>query len=158
MVLLLGICPDLTPMDREVKRQLGKCHPRAYLDLIRSDILGSSGVSPSCSHCSTSPPPPAIETSHGGPLVMKPTRGERRAQVELLAKKRRRVKRKAQDPPESSLPARGKVLKLGVSDPRSPSQVQVKGQVLSSSTGVSEVVGVQCRSSSTVGLRVLRER
>ena len=60
---------------------------------------------------------------------------------ELLAKKRRSVKHKAQDPPESNLSAQGKVLKLGVSDPRSRSQVQVKGQALSSSVGVFEVVG-----------------
>ena len=62
-----------------------------------------------------------------------------------MAKKRRNVKRKAQDPLESSLPAIGKVLKLGVSDPCSRSQVQVKGQALFSSTGVSEVVGAQRR-------------
>ena len=131
VALLSGICPDLTPEDREVKRQLGKYHPRVYSDLIRSDIPGSSGVSPSCSPCSTSPLPPAMETSPRGPLVVKPTRGKLRARVELLAKKRRSVKRKAQDPPESSPPAQGKVLKLGVFAPHSRSQVQVKGQALS---------------------------
>ena len=110
-----GIRPDFTPKDREVKCQLGKCRPRVYFDLIRLDILCSSSVSPSCSPCSTSPPPPAIETSPGGSLTVKPTRGELRACVELLAKKRRSVKCKAQDPPESSLSARGKVLNLGVS-------------------------------------------
>ena len=51
------------------------------------------------------------------PLVVKPTRGELRARVELLVKKRRSVKRKAQDPSKISLPARGKVPKLGLSDP-----------------------------------------
>ena len=122
-----GIFPDLTPEDREVKRQLGKCRPRAYSDLIRSDIPGSSGVSPSYYPCSTSPPPSAMETSPRRPLVVKPTRGELRACVELLVKKRRSVKCKAQDPPDSSLPARGKVSKLGVSDPRSHAQVQVRG-------------------------------
>ena len=101
-MLLSGIRPDLAPKDREVKRQLSKCHPRAYSDLIKSDIPGSSGVSPSCSPCSTSPPPFAMETSHRGSLVVKPTQGELRACVELLVKKRRSVKRKAQDPPESS--------------------------------------------------------
>ena len=132
VALLSGIRPDLTPKDKEVKRQLGKCRPRAYSDLIRSDILGSSGVSSSCSPCSTSPPPPTMETSPRGPLVVKPTRGELRACVELLAKKRRSIKRKAQDPPESSLLDRGKVSKLGVSDARSCAQVQVRGQALSS--------------------------
>ena len=68
-----------------------------------------------------------METSPRGPLLVKPTRGELWVLVELLAKKRRSVKRKAQDPPESSLLARGKVPKLGVFDPRSRAQVQVKG-------------------------------
>ena len=71
-----GIRLDLTPEDREVKWQLGKCRPRAYLDLIRLDISGSSGVGPSCSPYSRSPPPPAMETSPKGPLVVKQTRGE----------------------------------------------------------------------------------
>ena len=112
-----SIRPDLTPEDKEVRRQLGKCRPRAYSDMTRSDIPGSSGVSPSYSPYSRSPMPPAMETSHGGPLAVKPTRGELRARVELLVKKRRNVKRKAQDPLESSLLARGKVPKLGVSVP-----------------------------------------
>ena len=117
VALPLGIRPNLTPEDREVKWQLGKCGPRAYSDLIRSDIPSSSGVSPSCSPYSRSPLPPAMETSPKGPLVLKPTQRELQARVELLAKKRRSVKCKAQDPPESSLPARGKALKLGVSIP-----------------------------------------
>ena len=141
--MLSGIRPNLTPKDREVKRQLGKCRPRAYSDLIRSDIPGSPGVSPSCSPCSTSPPPPAMETSLRGPLVVTPTRGELRACVELLAKKRRSVKHKAKDPHESSLPARGKVSKLRVSDSLSNAQLQVRGQALSSLAKVSEVAGAQ---------------
>ena len=75
-MLLSDIHPDLTLDDKEVKRQLGKCHPRAYSDMIRSDIPGSSGVSLSCSPCSTSPPSPAMEISPTGPLVVKPTWGE----------------------------------------------------------------------------------
>ena len=95
VALLSSIRPDLTPEDKEIKRQLGKCRPRAYSDLIRSDIPGSSGLSPSCSPCSKSPLPPAMGTSPGGPLVVKPAKGEIRARVELLEKKRRSVKRKA---------------------------------------------------------------
>ena len=119
VALLSGIRPGLTLEDREVKQQLGKCRPRAYSNLIRSDIPSSSSVSPSCSPYSRSPPPPAMETSLGGPLIVKPTRGELQARVELLAKKRRNVKRKTQDPPEGSLPTRGKAPKLGLSVPRS---------------------------------------
>ena len=107
VVLPLGIHPDLTPEDREVKRRMGKCYPRAYSYLIRSDIPSSSGTSPSSSPNSRSPPLPAMETSPRGPLVVKPTRGELRARVELLAKKRRSVKRKARDPSKGSLSARG---------------------------------------------------
>ena len=106
-----------------MKRRLGKCCPRASSNLIRSDIPGSSRVSPSSSPRSRSPSLPAMETSPGGPLIVKPTRGEIWALVELLAKKKRSVKRRVQDPPEGSLPALGKVLKLGVSDPHSHAQV-----------------------------------
>ena len=100
-----GIRRDLTPKDREVKRQLGKCRPWVYSNLIKSDILGSSGVSPSYSPYSRSSPPPAMETSPEGPLTVKPTLGELQACVELLAKKKRSVKSKAQDLLEGSLPA-----------------------------------------------------
>ena len=63
-----------------------------------------------------------MEISSKGPPATKPTREELQALVELLAKKRRSVKRKAQDPPESSLPARGKSPKLGTFVPPSPAK------------------------------------
>ena len=132
-MLLSGICPDLTPKNREVKQRLSKCHPRAYSDLIRLDIPGSSDVSPSCSPHARSPPLPAMEISPWGPLVVKLTQGELQARVESLAKKRRSVKRNAQDPPESSLPARGKIPKLRVSVSRSP--VKERGSHASSGEG-----------------------
>ena len=94
-----------------------------------------------------------METSLGGPLVVKPTRGELRAHVELLAKKKRSVKRRAQDPPEGSLPTRGKVPKMGVSDPLSRAQAQVRGQEWYSSAKVSEVAGAQRLSSSAVRVK-----
>ena len=150
-----GILPNLTPKDREVKQQLGKCRPRAYSNLIRSDIPSSSGVSLSCSPCLRSPPPPAMDTSPEGSPVVKPTWEELQARVELLAKKRRSVKLKAQDPLENSLPAQGKTPKLGASIPPSPvkergshAQVWVRGQALPSLAEVSEVVGAQRHSSS----------
>ena len=75
-------------------------------------------------------------------------------------KKRRSVKRKAQDPPKSSLPARGKDPKLGVSVPRSPvkergshAQVRVRGQALPSLAEVSEEASAQRRSSSAAGAK-----
>ena len=160
-----GIRLDLTPEDREVKRQLGKCRPWAYSDLIRSNIHGSSGVSPSCSPYLRSPPPPTMEISHEGPPIVKPTREEIQARVEFLAKKRRSVKRKAQDPPKSSLSARGKAPKLGASvlpshvkERGSQAQVRVRGQALLSLAEVSEVAGAQHRSSSAAGAKVSLRR
>ena len=91
-MLLSGIPLDLTLEDREVKRRLGKCRPLAHSNLLKSDLPGSSGVSPFSSPRSKSPPLPTMETSLGGPLVVKPTRGELQALVELLAKKKRSVK------------------------------------------------------------------
>ena len=155
-----GIRLDLTPKDRGVKRQLGKCHPLAYSDLIRLDIPGSSGVSPFCSLYSRSPPPPAMETSPKGPSAVKPTWEELQARVDLLTKKRRSAKRKTQAPPESSLPAQGKILKLGASAPSSPTkewglraQVRVRGQVFPSLAEVFEVAGAQRCSSFSTGAK-----
>ena len=155
-----GIRPNLTSEDREIKRQLGRCRPRAYSDLIRSDIPDPSSVSPSCSPLSRSPPSPTMETSPGGPLAVKPTQEELQADVNLLAKKKRSVKRKAQDPLESSLSARGKAPKLEVCVPRSPvkergsdAQVWVRGQTLPSLVEVSEEAGAQRRSSSAKGVK-----
>ena len=135
------------------KRRLGKCRPWAYSDMIKSDLPGSSGASPFSSPHSKSPPLPAMETSPGGPLVVKPTWGELRARVKLLAKKKRSVKHRAKDPLEGSLPARGKVPKLGVSDPCLSAQAQVRGQEWSSSAEVSEVAGAQRLSSPAVGVK-----
>ena len=148
VALPLGIRPDLTLEDREVKSLLGKCRPRAYSDMIKSDIPSSSAVSPSCSPHLGSPSPPAMETFPGGPLAVKPTRGELQAHVKFLAKKRRSVKRKAQDPPKSSLLAQGKAPKLGVfvllslvKERGSQAQVWVRGQALASLAEVFEEAG-----------------
>ena len=99
-----------------------------------------------------------METSPRGPLVVKLTRGELWARVELLVKKKRSVKCKAQDPPEGSLPTRGKVPKLGVFDPRSHAQVLVRRLAWSSST---ECPRWQVRNATRPPLqesRVLQER
>ena len=101
-----------------------------------------------------------MEISPGGPLIVKTTRGELQAHVELLAKKRRSVKRKAQDSPESSLSARGKVPKLGVfvshslvKERGSHAQAWVRGQALPPLAKVSVEAGAQRRSSSTEGAK-----
>ena len=51
---------------------------------------------------------------------MKPTRKELQAPVDLLARKKRSIKRKAHAPPKSSLAIQGKILWLGASSPWSP--------------------------------------
>ena len=75
-------------------------------------------------------------------------------------KKRRSVKRKARDPLERSLPARGKALKLEVSIPQSPvkergshAQVRVRGQALPSLAEVSKEAGAQRRLTSVAGAK-----
>ena len=87
-----SIRPGLSPEDEEVKRKLAKCRPRVYSELIRSDILKPSGVSPSRSPAFSPSLPFVMNTSHEGPSVMKPTREELQARVESLAKKKRSVK------------------------------------------------------------------
>ena len=120
------------------------------MGVFRSDQVGHSWLfrcEHSCSPYSRSPPPLAIETSFEGPPVLKPTREELQAGVKLLVKKKRSTKRKAQAPPESSLPAQGKIPKLGASSLSPPSkeqglhQVWVRGQALPSLAEVSEVAG-----------------
>ena len=95
VVLPSGIRPDLTPKDIEVKQRLGKYRPQAYSGLIKSNLPGSLEVSPSSSPRLKSPSLPAMETSPGGLLFVKPTRGELLARVELLAEKTRSVKHRA---------------------------------------------------------------
>ena len=41
-----GMQPGLSLEDEEVKQRLVKCHPRAYSELIRSNILRPSGAKP----------------------------------------------------------------------------------------------------------------
>ena len=86
---LSGIRPNLSPEDKVIKRELAECIPRAYSELIRSDIPGSSGSR--SSHPSTlRPSPPSImKFSHDGPLVVKPTKGELLSRVETLSRRSR---------------------------------------------------------------------
>ena len=46
VVWFSGVRPGLSPEDKEVKRGLVKCHPRAYSELIRSDIPWPSCAKP----------------------------------------------------------------------------------------------------------------
>ena len=109
-----------------MKRRLVKCHPRAYSELIRSDIPGPFGArlerlpvmrpsTPFVKKPSLSPVSKSSSSSALEPLIAKPTRGELRVRVEVLAKKRRSGKWKTQASPEGCPSSRGKTLKAGVS-------------------------------------------
>ena len=97
--------------------------PRAYSELIRSDIPGSSGARPARLPFLRSSPlsvmKPLVSRSSSPsvsePLIAKPTRGELRSRLEVLAKKKRRVKRKPPSLQEGCSISRGKILKVGAS-------------------------------------------
>ena len=90
-----GIRPDLSPEDRDVKQTLAKCLSRAYTELIRWDIPGSSGSKSSRLSTLRSSPPSVMKFSHKRPPVVKPTKGELQARVETLSRRSRSVKRKS---------------------------------------------------------------
>ena len=124
--------PDLSPEDEEVKRRLVRFHPWAYSELIRSDIPRPSGAKPArlpilrpspLSVMKPSLPPVSKSSSPSAlePLIAKPTREELRVCLEVLAKKKKSVKRKIQTALEGCPPTRGKILKMGVSS--SPSSI-----------------------------------
>ena len=124
----LGARPDLSLEDEEGKQKLVKCTPRAYPELIRSDIPGSSGARParllflrSSPLSVMKPPVPKSSSSYvSEPLIAKPTWGELRPRLEVLAKKKRSVKRKPLSLLEGFPPARGKILKVEASSSPSP--------------------------------------
>ena len=92
-----SIRPDLYPEDRVVKRKLAKCLPRAYFELIRSDIPGSSGSRSSRPATLRPSPPSVMKFSHDRPPIVKPTKGELQARVETLSRRSWSVKRKPLD-------------------------------------------------------------
>ena len=63
VVWFSGVRPGLSPEDEEVKRRLVKCHPRAYSELIRSDILRPSGARPARLPVLRASPPSVMEPS-----------------------------------------------------------------------------------------------
>ena len=113
-----------------MKRKLVKCTLRAYSELIRSDIPGSSGARPARLHFLRSSPLSVMKRpvtksslpSVSEPLTAKPTRGELRSLLEVLAKKKRSLKLKPPSSPKGCPPARGKTLRVGAS-PSSSSTV-----------------------------------
>ena len=144
-----GIRPDLSPEDRIVKRKLAKCLPRAYSELIRSNIFGSSGSRSSRPATLRPSPPSVMKFSHDGPPVVKPTKGELQARVETLSWRSRSVKRKPLDSLEKGHPAWGKIPRLGTSSSSLSAHVRVQGQVLPPPTEVPRAPSSQLHSGST---------
>ena len=97
-----------------------ECPARPYAELIKSDIPGPSSLSPARSAASRPLPPSTMRVSPIGPSAANPTRGELLAQLEMLSRKPRSVKRKTLGSSGKDRPASTKVLKLRVS-PSSPS-------------------------------------
>ena len=114
---------DLSSEDKEVKRKLVKCAPHAYSELIRSDIPGPSGARPARLPFLRSSPlsvmRPLVSRSSSPsvsePLIPKPTWGELRSCLEVMAKKKRSVKRKPSSSLQGCPPVGGKILKVGAS-------------------------------------------
>ena len=140
-----GIHPDLSLEDRDVKRKLAKCLSRAYPELVKSDIPGSSGSKSSRPSTLMPSPPSIMKFSHERPPVVKPTKGELPARVETLSRRSRSVKRKPQDSLEKSHPAWGKAPRLGTSSSSPFAHVRVQGQVLPSPTKVPRAPSSQPR-------------
>ena len=89
-----------------------------------------------------------MKFSHERPPVVKPTKGELRAQVETLSRRPRGVKRKSQDSLEKSPPAKGKAPRLGTSSSSPFASVQVQGQAMPSRAEVLRAPSSQPRSAS----------
>ena len=143
-----SICPDLSPEDKIVKWKLAKCLPRAYSELIRSDIPGSS-YSRSSRPATLRPSPPSVmKFSHDGHPIVKPTKGKLQARVETLSWRSRSVKRKPLDSLEKGHPAWGKIPRLGTSSSSPSAHVRVQGQVLPPSAEVPRAPSSQLHSGS----------
>ena len=143
-----GIRPDLSPEDKVIKRKLAKCLPRAYFELIRSDIPRSSGLRSSRPATLSPSPPSVMKFSHDGPPFVKPTKGGLQARVETLSRRSRSVKRKPLDSLEKGHPAWGKIPRLGTSSSSPSAHVRVQGQVLSPPAEVPRAPSSQPRSGS----------
>ena len=143
-----GVCPNLSPEDRDVKKKLAKCLPRAYSELIRSDIPGSSGSKSSRPSTIRSSPPFSMKFSHERPPVVKLTKGELQARVEMLSRKPQSMKRKSQDSLERSHLAWGKAPRLRTSSSSPSAHVQVQGRAVPSTDEVPRVSSSQPRSAT----------
>ena len=106
---------DLNAEDNAIALALAECSPRPYAELIKSDIAGSSSSRSARFAVLRPSPPSTIRVSRVGPSVAKPTKGELQAQLEMLSRKPRSLKRKTPGSAEKDRHALAKVPKLGAS-------------------------------------------
>ena len=147
-VCFSGIRPDLSPEDEVVKKKLATCLPRAYSELIKSEIPGSSGPRSSRPATLRPSPPSIMKFSHDGPPVVKPTKGELLARMETLSRRSRSMKWKASDSLEKGCPAWGKVPRLGMFSSSPSTHVRVQGLVSLPPIEVPKAPSSQPRSGS----------
>ena len=157
-MLSSGIRHDLSPEDKVIKRKLAKCLSRAYFELIRSDIPGSSGSKSSRPATLRPSPPSVMKFSHDGPPVIKPTKGELQAQVETLSRRSRSVRQKPLDSLKKGHPAWGKAPTLGTSSSSPSAHVRMQGQVLPPPAEVPRAPSSQLRSASAAKTKDFSER
>ena len=140
---------NLSSEDRVVKRKLAKCLPRAYSELIRSNVPGSSGSRSSRLATLRPSPPSGMKFSHDGPPIIKPSKGELQARVKTLSRRSRSVKLRPLDSLEKGHPAWGKIPRLGTSSSSPSTHVRVQGQVLPPPTEVPRSPSSHLRYGST---------
>ena len=145
-----GIRLDLSPEDVVVKQKLAKCLLRAYSELIRLDIPGSSGLKSSQPATLRPSPPSVMKFSHDGPPIVKPTKGELPTRVETLSRRSRSVKWKSLNSLERGHPAWGNAPRLGTPSSSPSAHIRVQGQVLPPPAEVPRGPSSQPCSASTV--------
>ena len=106
---------DLSAEDNVVVLALEECHACPYVELIKSDIPGPLSLRSARSDALRPSPPATMRVSPTGPSAANPTRGELLAQLEMLSRKPRSVKRKTSGFTEKDRPVLAKVQKLGAS-------------------------------------------
>ena len=121
---LLGARLDLSAEDDAVALVLAECPARPYSELIKSGIHGPSSLKPARPAALRPSPPCSMRVSPIGPSAATPTRGELLAQLEILSRKPRSVKRKNSGFAEKGRPALAKVPRLGASSSSPSTPVQ----------------------------------
>ena len=145
---LSGTRIDLSTKDNVIALALAKCPPRPYAELIKSDIPGPSSSRSASSATLRPSPPSTMKVSPIGPSAANPTKGELLAQLEMLTRKPRSVKRKTLDSIGKDQPALVKVSKFGASSSSPSTLVRKPERVQSPPTEASTVLSSQPRSGS----------